>query len=210
MGGMAAFIPIKSDPEANRAAIDRVRADKLREASDGHDGTWSAHPGLVPIAKEVFDEYMPQANQLDKLREDVQVTAADLISVPQGPVTEEGLRNNLRVGIQYIEAWLGGLGCVPLYNLMEDAATAEICRSQVWQWLKHGAKLEGGRPIDEALVRNLLGEEMAKLKQVIGSDRYSDGHFAEAVDLFLKVAVPPGFIDFLTLPAYQQVTEVQR
>jgi malate synthase len=210
MGGMAAFIPIKSDPEANKAAIESVRADKLREVTDGHDGTWVAHPGLVPIAKEIFDEYMPQPNQLDKLREDVQVTAADLIAVPEGPITEEGLRNNVRVGIQYIEAWLGGLGCVPLYNLMEDAATAEICRSQVWQWLKHRAKLEDGRPIDEALVRNLIGEEMAKLKQVIGSDRYSEGHFAEAVDLFLKVAVPPEFIDFLTLPAYQQVTEVQR
>ena len=152
---------------------------------------------------------MPQPNQLDKLREDVQVTAADLIAVPEGPITEEGPRNNVRVGIQYIEAWLGGLGCVPLYNLMEDAATAEICRSQVWQWLKHGAKLEDGRPIDEALVRHLIGEEMAKLKQVIGSDRYTNGHFAEAIDLFLKVAVPPEFIDFLTLPAYQRVTTIQ-
>ncbi len=206
MGGMAAFIPIKSDPEANSAAIERVRADKIREASDGHDGTWAAHPGLVPIAKEVFDEYMPQPNQLDKLREDVSVTAADLIAVPEGTISEEGLRNNVRVGIQYIEAWLGGLGCVPLYNLMEDAATAEICRTQVWQWLKHGAKLDDGRPVDEALVRHLMGEEMAKLKQVIGADRYSNGRFPEAIDLFLKVAVPPVFIDFLTLPAYEKVT----
>ncbi len=209
MGGMAAFIPIKSDPEANAAAIESVRADKIREASDGHDGTWAAHPGLVPIAKEVFDEYMPRPNQLDKLREDVSVTAADLIAVPEGPISEEGLRNNVRVGIQYIEAWLGGLGCVPLYNLMEDAATAEICRTQVWQWLKHGAKLDDGRPVDEALARHLTGEEMAKLKQVIGADRYSNGRFPEAIDLFLKVAVPPEFIDFLTLPAYEKVTALE-
>jgi malate synthase len=210
MGGMAAFIPIKSDPEANEAAIERVRADKLREASDGHDGTWVAHPGLVPIAKAVFDEHMPLPNQLDKMREDVSVTAADLIAVPKGPITEEGLRNNVRVGIQYIEAWLGGLGCVPLYNLMEDAATAEICRSQVWQWLKHKAKLDDGRPVEEALVREMIGEEMAKLKQVIGADRYGAGHFKEAVELFLHVAMPPEFIEFLTLPAYQRVTTVQQ
>ena len=210
MGGMAAFIPIKSDPKANEGALERVRADKLREAGDGHDGTWVAHPGLVPIAKAVFDEHMPQPNQLDKMREDVSVTAADLIAVPKGPITEEGLRNNVRVGIQYIEAWLGGLGCVPLYNLMEDAATAEICRSQVWQWLKHKAKLDDGRPVEEALVHEVIGEEMAKLKQVIGSDRYSGGHFKEAVELFLHVATPPQFIDFLTLPAYQLLTTLQR
>jgi malate synthase len=210
MGGMAAFIPIKSDPEANEAALERVRADKLREARDGHDGTWVAHPGLVPIAKAVFDEYMPGPNQLDKMREDVSVTAADLIAVPEGPITEEGLRNDVRVGIQYIEAWLGGLGCVPLYNLMEDAATAEICRSQVWQWLRHEAKLDDGRPVEEALVREVIGEEMAKLKQVIGSDRYSGGHFKEAVELFLHVATPPQFADFLTLPVYQLLTTLQR
>src|SRR5512132_359360 len=210
MGGMAAFIPIKSDLEANEAAIERVRADKLREATDGHDGTWVAHPGLVPVAKAVFDEHMPRPNQLDKMREDVLVTAADLVAVPKGPITEEGLRNNVRVGIQYIEAWLGRLGCVPLYNLMEDAATAEICRSQVWQWLKHKAKLDDGRPVEEAVVREMIGEEMAKLKQVIGADRYGAGHFKEAVELFLHVATPPEFIEFLTLPAYQRVTTVQQ
>jgi malate synthase len=205
MGGMAAFIPIKSDPEANEAAIERVRADKLREARDGHDGTWVAHPGLVPIAKAVFDEHMPGPNQLDKMREDVSVTAADLIAVPEGPITEEGLRNNVRVGIQYIEAWLGGLGCVPLYNLMEDAATAEICRSQVWQWLKHKAKLDEDQPVEEPLVREMIDEEMAKLKQVLGADRYSGGHFEDAIELFIEVATPPQFIDFLTLPAYPRV-----
>jgi malate synthase len=208
MGGMAAFIPIKSDPVANEAAMQRVHADKLREATDGHDGTWVAHPGLVPLAKAIFDEHMPQPNQLDRLREDVSVTAADLVAVPTGAITEEGLRSNVRVGIQYIEAWLGGLGCVPLYNLMEDAATAEISRSQVWQWLKHTAKLDDSRMVDEALVREVIGEEMAKLKQVIGADRYASGHFKEAVELFLKVATPPEFIDFLTLPAYRQVTTV--
>lgn len=210
MGGMAAFIPIKSDADANEAAIERVRADKLREATDGHDGTWVAHPGLVAVAREIFDAHMPQANQLTRLREDVTVTAADLIAVPEGTVTEEGLRNNVRVGIQYIEAWLGGLGCVPLYNLMEDAATAEICRSQVWQWQKHNATLEDGRSVDEALVREMIDEEMAKLRQVIGNDRYADGRFNDAIELFLKVATPPEFVDFLTLPAYKQVTTFPR
>jgi len=206
MGGMAAVIPIKGDAAANDAAMERVRADKVREATDGHDGTWVAHPGLVALAKAVFDEHMPRPNQLDRLREDVVVGAADLIAVPTGSITEEGLRHNIRVGIQYIEAWLGGLGCVPLYNLMEDAATAEISRSQVWQWLKHKATLDDGRKVDEAMVRALIGEEMAKLKQVIGADRYSGGHFAEAIEVFLQVACPPDFIDFLTLPAYGRVT----
>jgi malate synthase len=208
MGGMAAFIPIKADAAANEAAMDRVRADKLREATDGHDGTWVAHPGLVPLAKAIFDEHMPKPNQLDRMREDVAVTAADLVAVPEGAITEEGLRNNIRVGVQYIESWLGGLGCVPLYNLMEDAATAEICRSQVWQWLKHKAKLDDDRAIDESLVRRLVGEEMAKLKQVLGADRYDGGKFKEAIDVFLQVAMPPEFIDFLTLPAYSRVTTV--
>lgn len=209
MGGMAAFIPIKADAAANEAAMERTRADKLREVTDGHDGTWVAHPGLVPLAKAVFDEHMPQPNQIDRLREDVAVTASDIIAVPGGSITEEGLRNNIRVGIQYIEAWLGGLGCVPLYNLMEDAATAEISRSQVWQWLKHKAKLDSGRTIDEALVRALVDEEMAKLKQVLGADRYDGGNFRQAIDVFLQVAMPPEFIDFLTLPAYPRVTTVQ-
>ena len=206
MGGMAAFIPIKSNEAANATAIERVRADKQREATDGHDGTWVAHPGLVPVAKEIFDEFMPQPNQLDKKRDDVHVGSADLIAVPAGDITEEGLRNNVRVGVQYIEAWLGGLGCVPLYNMMEDAATAEICRTQVWQWIRHKARMPDGRTVEEDLVREVVGEEMAKLKQVLGADRYDGGHFKDAVQLFLQVATPPAFIDFLTLPAYQQVT----
>jgi malate synthase len=208
MGGMAAFIPIKADAEANAAAMERVRADKVREATDGHDGTWVAHPGLVPLAKAIFDEHMPQPNQLSRMRDDISVSASDLIAAPSGEITEDGLRNNVRVGIQYIEAWLGGLGCVPLYNLMEDAATAEICRSQVWQWLKHQAKLNDGRPIEEPMVRRIVDEEMAKLKQVLGADRFNDGHFKNAIELFLKVSTPPDFIDFLTLPAYPRVTTI--
>ncbi len=143
MGGMAAFIPIKADAAANEAALANVRKDKEREAGDGHDGTWVAHPGLVAIAKEVFDAHMPGPDQLEKMREDVHVTPRDLLAVPGGPISEEGVRNNIRVAIQYLEAWLGGNGCVPLYNLMEDAATAEICRSQIWQWLRHGARSGG-------------------------------------------------------------------
>jgi len=186
MGGMAAQIPIKSDPAANEAALEKVRADKQREAGDGH---WVAHPGLAPIAREVFD-------------------AGDLLAVPAGSITEEGLRNNIRVGVQYIEAWLGGNGCVPLYNLMEDAATAEICRSQIWQWLRHGANLTDGRTVDEALVMTLLDEEMAALKETLGAARYDGGHFADAIEVFMDVATAPDFIDFLTLPAYQRVTTV--
>jgi malate synthase len=208
MGGMAAFIPIKSDPEANAVAIAKVRDDKLREATDGHDGTWVAHPGLVSIAKEIFDEHMPAANQLNRDRSDVNVTASDLLAVPTGDITEEGVRNNIRVGVQYIESWLGGNGCVPLYNLMEDAATAEICRTQIWQWLKHGAKLKDGRPITEDLVRTFVDEEMANLRQVLGAERFDGGKFTDAIDLFLHVATPPEYIEFLTLPAYKKVTTI--
>jgi malate synthase len=159
MGGMAAQIPIKNDPEASRRAIERVRADKLREAMDGHDGTWVAHPGLVAIAREVFEAVMPGPNQLDRGREDVRVTAADLLMLPEGTRTEEGLRLNVRVGVQYLEAWLRGNGCVPLYNLMEDAATAEISRTQVWQWIRHRAALEDGRRVDAALLRRITDED---------------------------------------------------
>ncbi len=206
MGGMAAFIPIKGDEAANEAALAKVHADKLREVRDGHDGTWIAHPGLLPVAKAVFDEFMPDANQVSRDRSDVNVSAKDLLAVPTGDITEEGLRNNIRVGIQYLEAWLGGNGCVPLYNMMEDAATAEICRTQVWQWLKHGAKLDSGQPITESLVRDLLGEEMAKLRHDLGEERFDGGHFADAIEVFLEVALPPEYVEFLTLPAYGRVT----
>ncbi len=165
MGGMAAQIPIKNNPQANDEALARVLADKEREATDGHDGTWVAHPGLVPVALQAFDKHMPQANQISRLREDVNVTAADLLKVPAGTITEDGLRANMRVGIQYLEAWLGGLGCVPLYNLMEDAATAEISRSQVWQWLKYGAPLADGRKITPQLYDELLPQELARIER---------------------------------------------
>jgi malate synthase len=203
MGGMAAYIPVKSDPAANEAALGRGRQDKLREVPGGHDGTWVAHPGLVPVAKAVFDVHMPRPNQVDREHADVAVTAAELLAAPQGDITEEGLRNNIRVGIQYIAAWLGGNGCVPLYNLMEDAATAEICRSQVWQWLKHKVALADGRLIDEALVQSCIDEEMAALRRQVGSADFDEQRFAAAIEIFKKVATPPEFVEFLTVPAYE-------
>jgi malate synthase len=202
MGGMAAQIPIRDDPAANEAAMAKVRADKEREAGEGHDGTWVAHPGLVPIAKAVFDKAMPGPNQIARKRQDVHVTAADLVKVPEGTITEAGLRQNINVGIGYIESWLRGIGCVPLYNLMEDAATAEISRSQVWQWLRHGARLDDGRRIDRALCDRLVEEELAKLKAgAPEGDRYDD-----AAKLFRDLAEAETFVEFLTLPAYEIVT----
>jgi malate synthase len=197
MGGMAAQIPIKSDPAANEEALAKVRADKLREVRDGHDGTWVAHPGLVPIARQIFDDHMKGPNQLDVRREDVHVTAADLLRVPTGTRTEAGLRHNIRVGVQYLEAWLRGSGCVPLYNLMEDAATAEISRTQVWQWIHHRAALEDGRPVTAELFRRALAEETA---------RFEGGRFADAVALFERLSTAELCEDFLTLPAYELLT----
>lgn len=205
MGGMAAQIPIKNDEAANNAAVDKVRQDKIREAKAGHDGTWVAHPGLVKVAMDVFDEYMPQANQLDKLREDVNVSAADLIEVPEGTITEAGVRQNINVGILYIESWLQGQGAAAIYNLMEDAATAEISRTQVWQWLKDGAKLEDGRTIDLALYESLLPEELEKIKAYVGEERYNKGRFTEATKLFDKLVKEKEFAEFLTLPAYELI-----
>ncbi len=206
MGGMAAQIPIKNDPDANEAALAKVRADKLREVRDGHDGTWVAHPGLVPIAREIFDAHMPGKNQLGVLREDVHVTAADLLRVPTGTRTEAGLRHNIRVGVQYLEAWLRGLGCVPLYNLMEDAATAEISRTQVWQWIHHRASLDDGRPITADLFRRALAEEMSALRASLGPDRFASGRFDDAIALFERLSTAPACEDFLTLPAYELLT----
>ncbi|HEX3413041.1 MAG TPA: malate synthase A [Stellaceae bacterium] len=202
MGGMAAQIPIRDDPAANEAAMAKVRADKEREAGDGHDGTWVAHPGLVAVAKEIFDREMPQPNQIARKRQDVQVTASDLLAVPQGTITEAGLRQNLNVGIGYIEAWLRGIGCVPLYNLMEDAATAEISRAQIWQWIRHGVQLDDGRTIDRALCRNLLDEELAKLR----ASNKTGGCYEEAAELFSELTEAPVFPEFLTMPAYDMIT----
>ena len=205
MGGMAAQIPIRSDPEANEQAIAKVRADKDREVGDGHDGTWVAHPGLVPVAKEIFDKGMPGPNQLARQRQDVNVGAPDLLKVPEGTVTEAGLRQNLSVGTQYLEAWLRGTGCVPLYNLMEDAATAEISRAQVWQQVRHGARITGGDPIDAALVGRLMDDEMAKLRTTLGAEAYDAGRYAEAAAMFVEMVTAEEFEDFLTLPAYERV-----
>jgi malate synthase len=207
MGGMAAQIPIKGDAAANDAATAKVRGDKEREAGDGHDGTWVAHPGQVPVAMEVFDRLMPDANQVNRTLDNLVVTEGDLLELPTGKITEAGLRGNISVGIQYIESWLRGLGCVPLYNLMEDAATAEISRAQVWQWLKHGAKFEDGRVIDRALFDQLLDEEVANLKEELGAERFDGGRFADAIALFADLSTSETFEEFLTLPAYGLLTE---
>jgi len=203
MGGMAAQIPIKNDPAANESALAKVLADKEREATDGHDGTWVAHPGLVPVALKAFDKHMPQANQISRQRDDVNVTTAELLSVPRGTITEDGLRANLRVGIQYLEAWLGGNGCVPLYNLMEDAATAEISRSQIWQWLKHGAALADGRKVTPQLYDELLPQELKRIEKEVGGARFQSGHFTQATKLFSEMSSSASFTEFLTLPAYE-------
>ncbi|HXQ30854.1 MAG TPA: malate synthase A [Steroidobacteraceae bacterium] len=205
MGGMAAQIPIKNDPAANEQALAKVRADKEREAGDGHDGTWVAHPGLVPIAKQVFDRLMPGPNNLARLREDVVVTAADLLTVPDGTITEAGLRNNIAVGIQYLAAWLGGNGCVPIYNLMEDAATAEISRAQVWQWLHHRRALADGRPVTLPLVAAIVREELGKLRAEVGDSAYAAGHFERAAELFSGLTASERFASFLTLTAYRDI-----
>ncbi len=205
MGGMAAQIPIKGDPGANAAAFAKVRADKEREAGNGHDGTWVAHPDLVPVACEVFDRLMPGPNQLAIMRDDVTVTREDLLRVHDGARTESGLRENIRVGVQYIEAWLRGRGAVPLYNLMEDAATAEISRAQVWQWLHLKARLDDGRVVTPDLFRATLDDEMAKVKAAVGADAFGGGRFAEAIDLFASMSLSAAFEEFLTLPAYRLI-----
>ena len=203
MGGMAAQIPIKNDEAANERALGKVRQDKLREVKAGHDGTWVAHPGLVGVAKEVFDERMKGANQLHMLREDVEVTAQDLLKVPTGEITEEGLRINTDVGIQYLESWLRGTGCVPIYNLMEDAATAEICRAQVWQWVRHAARMKDGRVVTAELVRTTVAEEMEKLRAHPGAAKFDSGKFELAARLFEQITTGPEFPEFMTLIAYE-------
>ncbi|MCC7015135.1 MAG: malate synthase A [Planctomycetes bacterium] len=206
MGGMAAFIPIKSDPERNAAALAKVAADKRREAEDGHDGTWVAHPGLVATARAEFERVLAQRpHQLERLREDVEVRAADLLRVPAGAITEAGLRSNVRIGVQYLAAWLAGSGCVPLEDLMEDAATAEISRAQVWQWLRHGARLEDGRALDAAFVARVVAEELQTIRAALSEATWRAGHHQNARALFESMLAAPEFPEFLTLPAYRQL-----
>jgi malate synthase len=206
MGGMAAQIPIKNNPKANQEALDRVRADKHREATDGHDGTWVAHPGLIPVALEEFDAVMKEPNQIDRKREDVQVTAADLLKVPEGTITEAGLRNNISVGLQYLESWLRGTGCVPIFNLMEDAATVEISRAQIWQWIHHPkGVLNDGRKVTVELFRALMHDELAKLKASFGEEQYAQRPFETATRILDEVVTEDTFVEFLTLPAYQYI-----
>ncbi|KAA5596758.1 malate synthase A [Blastochloris sulfoviridis] len=202
MGGMAAQIPNRSDPDKNAAALAKVRADKEREVGDGHDGTWVAHPDLVAVAMEVFDRLMPGRNQLDELREDVDVGQAQLLDVPHGTRTEAGFRENIRVGVRYIEAWLGGRGAVPIYDLMEDAATAEIARAQIWQWVKYGAKLDDGTQITPSLFEKVLHEETERVRAEVGNEAFDYGRFAEAIALFRKLSLAAEFEAFLTIPAY--------
>nr|WP_243648643.1 malate synthase A [Hazenella coriacea] len=204
IGGMAAQIPVKHDPKANEEAMAKVRADKEREARDGHDGTWVAHPGLVPVAMEVFDRIMPQLNQIDKKREDVRVTAEDLLRVPEGPITEQGLRTNISVGIQYIAAWLCGFGAVAINHLMEDAATAEISRAQVWQWIRHPkGVLDDGRKVTMQLFHEVLEDEMNVLQKKLGSQRFEQEKYPEARQLFIDLTENDEYIEFLTIPGYQ-------
>jgi malate synthase len=197
MGGMAAQIPIKNDPAANEAALEKVRQDKLREVRAGHDGTWVAHPGLVPLAKDVFDAHMKGPNQIQRPLEDVRITAKDLFAVTEGEITEKGLRWNIDVGLQYLESWLRGSGCVPIYNLMEDAATAEICRSQVWQWIRHGARFStDGRPITREMVRGFIVDQKKQLK---------GARMEEASAIFDRMMTDRDFAEFLTLVAYDYI-----
>lgn len=202
MGGMAAFIPVKNDEAANDKAFAAVRADKEREATYGHDGTWVAHPALIPVAMEVFDRLMPSPNQYDKTRDDVKITARDLLQVPQGTITEAGVRGNLNVAIQYTANWLAGNGCVPLFNLMEDAATAEIARSQLWQWLHLKARQEDGVAIDEKLLLAYADAEMKKIEEQVGADAFRKLPYRRAKELVLHMTFDPQFTEFLTLPAY--------
>ena len=205
MGGMAAFIPAK-DPEVNAKVLQRVRADKELEARNGHDGTWIAHPGLAQIALEIFDEYIgkERPNQLHITRDvDAPILASELLAPCDGSRTEEGMRLNIRIALQYIEAWIGGNGCVPIYGLMEDAATAEISRTSIWQWIRHGKSLSNGKLVTKALFRNMLTDELAAVKREVGEQRYTQGRFIQAASLLEEITTADDLVDFLTLPGYR-------
>ena len=203
MGGMAAQIPIKNDPKANDIAIEKVKQDKLTEVKNGHDGTWVAHPGLVKVAMDVFNEFMPMKNQIQNKRLDLKVTAADLIEVPKGTITEQGIRLNINVGILYIESWLRGVGAAAIYHLMEDAATAEISRTQIWQWINNNAKTDAGQVITLDYVRQLIPSELEKIQQYVGEAAFANGKFKEAIELFDQLISSKEYFEFLTLPAYE-------
>ncbi len=205
IGGMAAQIPVKNNEAANKIAIEKVKADKLREVTDGHDGTWVAHPALVPVAKKIFDNYMPAQNQLHVMRKDFSCKESDLIQVPAGTITEDGLRMNINIGILYLESWLRGNGAAALYNLMEDAATAEISRTQVWQWIKNGAKLNDGRVITQQLYEDFRDDEIHHIKETVGHIKYQEGEYIQAICLFNKLVVQDKFEEFLTLSAYNMI-----
>ena len=211
MGGMAAQIPVKGDEAANRIAFEKVRADKLREVHDGHDGTWVAHPALVDVAREAFDAHMEGPNQIHSNKQmDLVVEAQHLLAAPKGPRTREGLAHNIRVGVQYLAAWLTGAGAVPLYDLMEDAATAEISRAQVWQMLRHNAVLSTGEVVQPEFVERVLAEELVRLRTELGEARWSALRFAEGERLFLQVATQTSLADFLTVPAYAVLLDLER
>ncbi|MGH8753803.1 MAG: malate synthase A [Burkholderiales bacterium] len=210
MGGMAAQIPIKSDPAANEAALAKVRADKDREATDGYDGTWVAHPKLVTVARASFDAVMPTPNQIHKKRDDVTIKAADLLAfIPEKPITEHGLRMNINVGLQYLGSWLAGIGCVPIHNLMEDSATAEIARSQIWQWIRNPkGVLEDGRKVTMELFRELLPQELAKIRHELGEKQYYQvGRYEEAARIFDEITTNNDFVEFFTLPGYAHLNQ---
>jgi malate synthase len=209
IGGMAAQIPIKSDAQANARAMEKVSEDKRREVSSGHDGTWVAHPGLVGLARKIFDEGMPGPNQIARRVDGEPVSSRDLLRVPAGTITEAGLRQNVNVGILYLEAWLRGLGCVPLYNLMEDAATAEISRTQVWQWIRHGSRLEDGRRVTPALFGRIRAEELAAIRGQVGEERWRAGRYERAAEIFESLATAESLADFLTIPAYDELVRTE-
>ncbi len=203
MGGMAAQIPVKNNEAENEIAYAKVRADKEREVKNGHDGTWVAHPGLVSVAKKIFDELMPTPNQIDKKFAEYHISEENLLEIPKGTITENGVRKNINVGILYIESWLMGVGAAALYNLMEDAATAEISRTQIWQWLKNEAKLDDGRTLMPEMVLTWQEEELDKIKNYVGEERYINGKFELATELFDDLILNDKFEEFLTLKAYQ-------
>ncbi len=203
IGGMAAQIPVKNDESANNRAFDKVLNDKLREVKNGHDGTWVAHPGLVKIAMDIFDKYMPQDNQISNKRLDLNITEKELVEQPVGTVTEKGIRENINVGILYVESWLRGVGAAALYNLMEDAATAEISRTQLWLWLHHEVRIEDGRNFTKELYKELLKEEIEKIKNMLGEERFSQGRFDEGIELFDSFVISEIYEEFLTLKGYE-------